>query len=173
VTRDTIAVLAVLTALFGGLWPTIQAKRQRGRFKRLMRRELQELKPKDEPWDKPKPDYVHRAVIEDPQAHLDFVLSLDPRLVYDLRRLWWAFGRNEGEFLDRLWTIAEYTGKPIKSNVENWRVQIAPCHTFRPHAGFRWSRFLRRSVGRYPRGRQGYARLFRAWGRAGGGIRNE
>jgi hypothetical protein len=129
VTGNVIAGVAVVAALFAAvLWPWYQAKRQRRRFKLLMRRELQELKPKDESWDKrKKPDYVHRTVIEGPQTNLDFVLSLDPNLVYDLRRLWWAFGRNEREFLDRLWTIAVYTdtrNRPIRTNAEEWKEEL-------------------------------------------------
>jgi hypothetical protein len=34
--------------------------------------------------------FVHRAVIDDAQDHLDFVLSLKPGLVYALKQLWSA-----------------------------------------------------------------------------------
>jgi hypothetical protein len=116
----TAAFATVTAAALAFLWPLIQVKRQRHQFNRLMRRELQELKPNGEQWDEcKKPDYVHRTVIEDPQAHLDFVLSLDPSIVYNLRRMWWAFGRDGREFLDRLWTLA-HRNSMIQANAQEW-----------------------------------------------------
>jgi hypothetical protein len=118
----TAGLATLAAAALAVLWPIIQGKRQRHRFNRLMGRELQELKPNGEQWDEcKKPDYVHRTVIEDPQAHLDFVLSLDPSIVYNLRRMWWAFGRDGREFLDRLWTLAQDTRNPtIQENAQEW-----------------------------------------------------
>jgi hypothetical protein len=116
----TAGVATVAAAVLAFLWPFILGKRQRHRFKRLMLRELQELKPNGEQWDeREKPDYVHRTVVEDLQAHLDFVLSLDPRIVYDLRRMWWAFGRDGREFLDRLWTLG-HRNRKIQENAREW-----------------------------------------------------
>jgi hypothetical protein len=116
----TVSLATVAAGALAVLWPVIQGRLQRHRFKRLMLRELQELKPNGEQWDeREKPDYVHRTVVEDLQAHLDFVLSLDPSIVYNLRRMWWAFGRDGREFLDRLRTLAQ-GNTTIQINAQEW-----------------------------------------------------
>ena len=72
--------------------------------------------------------FVHRAVIDDAQDHLDFVLSLKPDLVYALKQLWSAYGNNPCEFLRRLCDIAKYDRSgTIPQNVAEWRRRIDPC----------------------------------------------
>jgi hypothetical protein len=42
-------------------------------------------------------DFIHRTALEDPASYLDFILSLDPTLVYRLRQFWAAFDRGDAE----------------------------------------------------------------------------
>ena len=91
-----IALIPIIIAVIGLYWPKLQARDRRNRFKHLIIRELEEVKPfipknqqKPSVWtDLLKKDFVHRHIIENPSENRDFILSLDPTLVYYVSQLW-------------------------------------------------------------------------------------
>ena len=138
---DLIAAgAAVLAATIVVLWPTIQATHRRYRFRRLIIRELQELQPfpgargTGGDWRSlNRREFIHRAVLEDPHGHLEFILSLDPMMVYQLRQLWGAFAEGDTEeWLRRLSRLATYDHSgEIERNVARWKEALGEYATSR------------------------------------------
>lgn len=92
------AILGLIT-LF---WPNLQAFYRRRTFTRLILRELEELTPhpkgpeKDRKWwQHQNRNFVHQRIFADVSANRDFILSLDPDLVYWISQFWDAFERRD------------------------------------------------------------------------------
>jgi hypothetical protein len=110
-----IVVIPVVLGLIALLWPWIQSRHRRKRFTSLIFRELQELElyPKEslrDHWaDHLTKNFAHRAILKDVSQNRDFVLSLNPDLLYHLLQLWAAYDvRDEAQWLYSLDELAKY-----------------------------------------------------------------
>lgn len=93
-----VIVIPVTLGLIALLWPAIQSWSRRRAFQRLILRELEEVAPHPrEPMprlssrDWPKHQnkaFVHQRIFDEPTANRDFILSLEPDLVYFVTQLW-------------------------------------------------------------------------------------
>lgn len=129
---DVVLVPGVLTWL-AFYWPKRLAERQaddrRDRFESLIKRELEELGPCPE--DKKKnagnwadyqiKNFLHVKIIDNPSENRDFILSLDPTLVYHVSQLWEARNAPDGDqwlyYLDKL--SQRYGGK-VTEAYDQW-----------------------------------------------------
>ncbi|MDR4509444.1 MAG: hypothetical protein MRJ65_14660 [Candidatus Brocadiaceae bacterium] len=100
--KDILEILLVpgLLAWFAYYWPKRQMERQaefqRDRFENLIKRELEEIDPCPEEMKKKEAcnwtdyltkDYLHAQLLSDPSQNRDFILSLEPTLVYQVSQL--------------------------------------------------------------------------------------
>jgi len=151
----TAAVLALVATIIGGViavgWPSWRSWQIGRRFVKLVRRELEEIKPnapeiekairgKDAPpadkpwWQYLSKRFVHEKFVtrEGISDHRDFVLSLDPTLVYLLSQLWSSFEEHDGEqwkyYLCTLADNKKVRSKGLKEAAELWEhiVSTAP-----------------------------------------------
>ena len=133
--KDLLDVL--LVPAVGGaialLWPELQARDKRRRFERLIARELEELGPfptarvpTSRSWtEHQKKNFIHRRILEDASRNRDFILTLDPTLVYQVSQLWDALKTaDDTQWLWYLKGLAErYHGKVAKA-YEEWEQLI-------------------------------------------------
>ena len=132
---DTIAIPVAL-ALLAALWPAVEGYYRRRRFQRLAQRELAELAPypleaERASWkDHAKKGMVHRAIVQAPSEHRDFLLSLNPSFVYYLTQLWAAYEAEDGtqwvHYLERLseWGFAPGRQREIAEVHRQWRTLV-------------------------------------------------
>jgi hypothetical protein len=106
-----IPIVLVLIALF---WPLIQNWHRCRIFTKLVFRELPEIGPHSieserENWTGHlSKNFVHRAILNEVSQNRDFVLSLNPDLVYYLSQLWDAYeARDEEQWLYFLAQLAK------------------------------------------------------------------
>ena len=91
-----IIIIPITLALIALLWPAIQSWNRRRAFRRLIVRELEEISPHPpEPtlkgwWEHQQKTFVHQAIFDNPSENRDFILSLEPDLVYFVTQLWQA-----------------------------------------------------------------------------------
>lgn len=91
-----IIIIPISLALIAWLWPAIQHWNRRRAFRRLIVRELEEISPHpQEPtgegwWTHQQKTFVHQAIFDNPSENRDFILSLEPDLVYYVTQLWQA-----------------------------------------------------------------------------------
>jgi hypothetical protein len=96
-TKDVldIVVIPLTLALIAILWPEIQSWSRRRVFQGLIWRELLEVSPY--PTDKAKlkgwwmhcqKRFIHREIFNNVKENRDFILSLNPDLVYMIAQLW-------------------------------------------------------------------------------------
>jgi len=111
---DVVAIPVGLAAL-AGAWPLIQGLYRRNRFHRMARRELAEMGPYPKApmlgsWKKHgRTSFVHRAIVQNPSANLDFLLSLNPNFVYHLTQLWAAYDNDDStQWLYHLGRLANW-----------------------------------------------------------------
>ena len=107
--KDVIGVLVipVSLALIALFWPELQLYYRRRAFRRLILRELQEVRPYPnvakqgmEWWQHLGKDFIHKRIFEDVSGNRDFILSLPAELVYLVSQLWDAMkNHNEAEWL--------------------------------------------------------------------------
>jgi hypothetical protein len=97
-----VAVIPVALALLALLWPWIQSRARRRSFKALIIRELRELAPypenaqRGQSWsDHQRKKLIHQKIFQEPSANRDFILSLQPDLVYMVSQLWDARGNGD------------------------------------------------------------------------------
>jgi hypothetical protein len=89
------AILIPITlALIAQYWPAIQSRARQQSFQALILRELEEITPHpEEPsregwWQHQEKNFVHQKILNDVANNRDFILSLDPDLVYYVTQLW-------------------------------------------------------------------------------------
>lgn len=130
-----VIVIPITVVLLGLFWPAIQAQYRCGRFKRLARRELEEVAPKpvekkDQTcWkDHLRKEFIHRQIVQDPSQHRDFLLGLDSTFVYWLAQLWSAFENDDpGEwfkYLHHLSTHRYTRSDELQKAVGMWRTLL-------------------------------------------------
>jgi len=130
---EVVGVPLVLV-LLGSAWPLIQQCYRRRAFTRLILRELQELTPfPDKPvpggkwWEHHKRSFVHQRIFSDVTNSRDFVLSLNPTLVYWVTQLWDSLARHDSsQWLWYLGKIAETHDRngEMKKCLHQWRELI-------------------------------------------------
>ncbi len=116
-------------------WPSIQAWNRRRAFKRLIIRELEDLRPNPPDFerglrwvDHQKREPVHKRILDDPSEHRDFILSLPFDLLQYVTRLWAARQEEDG----RQWIAAltelsrsKYDKRGcLKENAKEWQLLI-------------------------------------------------
>lgn len=129
--KDVLEVLLVpaIGGLIALIWPELQRRYKGRRFEGLIERELRELEPSpaeltptSTSWtDHQKKDFVHRRIFEDASKNRDFILSLDPGLVYELSQLWDA--RKSGDETQWLWyleCLAKRYGGEVSKTYHKW-----------------------------------------------------
>ncbi|WP_132195150.1 hypothetical protein [Kribbella orskensis] len=98
-------IIAFFGAAIAAFWPWIQSLQRGRRFQRIIRRELEEIGPRPEApvEDKPWWDHATRRFIHEELFHRqsisqnrDFLLSLDPTLIYQVSQLWIALEKRDG-----------------------------------------------------------------------------
>ena len=96
--KDLLEVL-LIPAVGGAIalyWPELQRRQKRRQFEGLIERELEELAPYREKMDLAlrswteyqRKEFLHKRILEDVAKNRDFILSLDPTLVYQVSQLW-------------------------------------------------------------------------------------
>lgn len=135
-------IVAVTASALAVLWPGISARFRRERFRRLLTRELREIGPRnpeqqaddlDDDLSIPWWNYLSRGFIHEqflrPEAvaqHRDFVLQLDPDLVYRVSQLWMAYdSRNLGQwcyFLGQLSSDPNLASDGLEKALANWKL---------------------------------------------------
>lgn len=105
----TIVIMPLLLGLFATFWPVIQNRHRRRIFTQLILRELQEISPYPEEvraencvkWqDHCQKTFIHRKIFEQPNENRDFILSLEPDLVYFVSQLWHSLEADNREQWD-------------------------------------------------------------------------
>jgi hypothetical protein len=101
-----IVVIPVVLGAIALLWPVIQNWHRGRRFTSLIFRELQELGPypnesvRDHWAEHLTKNFAHRTILKEVSQNRDFVLSLNPDLLYHLLQLWAAYdARDEAQWL--------------------------------------------------------------------------
>jgi hypothetical protein len=126
-----IALLAVIASL----WPSLQGLQRGRKFKRLIKRELAEITPDPEDPDKEKPwwehatrRFVHEAMFRDLSQNRDFLLSLNPTLVYRVSQLWIALEKRDGNqwgyFLKRLADDRRVGSEGLRKARDKWEAVL-------------------------------------------------
>lgn len=98
-----IVVIPIILVLIALAWPLIQNWHRCKIFTKLVFRELREIGPHSieserENWTEHlTKNFVHRAILKEVSQNRDFVLSLNPDLVYYLTQLWDAYEAKDGE----------------------------------------------------------------------------
>jgi hypothetical protein len=108
-------IIAAFASAVAAFWPWLQAFQRGWRFRRLIRRELEEIGPHppqpepDKPWwEHATKRFIHEEIFQraNISQNRDFVLSLDPTVVYLVSQLWIALERRDGRqwehFLKRI-----------------------------------------------------------------------
>jgi hypothetical protein len=99
------ALLLVIGAAVAALWPWLQARARGHRFEGIIRRELEEIGPNPSEfsgqpwWLHLRKRFVHQAIFDPAQIseNRDFLLTLDPDVVYKVSQLWAAFDKRNGD----------------------------------------------------------------------------
>jgi hypothetical protein len=97
-------LIVVVGAAVAALWPWLQTRARGRRFEGIIRRELEEVGPYPrEPagrpwWSHLRKRFVHEAIFEPARVseNRDFLLTLDPNVVYEVSQLWAAFDKRDG-----------------------------------------------------------------------------
>jgi hypothetical protein len=104
-----IVVIPVVLAILALAWPAIQSSNRRRAFRSLILRELEEIAPYSEDaqdvgwWEHQRKDFVHQEIFQEVSKNRDFILSLEPDLVYLVSQLWDAKAKkDEGQWLHYL-----------------------------------------------------------------------
>lgn len=135
------AVIALVATVVGAViavgWPTWRSRQTGRRFLRLIRRELQEIGPHvpdDDPaadkepwWHYLSKRFVHEEFLtrQNVAAHRDFILTLDPTVVYLVSQLWIAYEKRDFQqwlhFLSMLAANSKVGTKDLRKALANWR----------------------------------------------------
>jgi Zn-dependent M16 (insulinase) family peptidase len=110
-----IVVIPISLALLALIWPAMQSENRRCEFKALIFRELKELSPYPKNaqhqgwWEHQNKNFIHQKIFQNSSENLDFILSLNPELVYFVSQLWEAKNdKNATQWLNYLKELSEY-----------------------------------------------------------------
>jgi hypothetical protein len=104
-----VVVIPLVLAILALAWPEIQSRNRGRAFRNLIRRELEEISPHPESpecagwWQNQQKEFVHQKIFKETSENRDFILSLEPDLVYLVTQLWDAKEkRDQGQWLHYL-----------------------------------------------------------------------
>lgn len=134
--KDWIVPLAV--PLVGGtiavFWPWLQARQRGSKFEKIIKRELAEIGPypvSGDPmspwWEHLRKRFIHQEIFarEQVSANKEFILSLDPAIVYTVNQLWIAFGKRDGDqwvhYLDELAQLPQMSSPDLEKACSDWK----------------------------------------------------
>jgi hypothetical protein len=130
----TVAFFAGAIAAF---WPWLQTFQRGWKFRRLIRRELAEIGPHpvkpeaDRPWwEHATKRFIHEEIFHRSNVshNRDFLLSLDPTVVYLVSQLWIALEKRDGRqwkyFLECVATNRKLKSDELTSAHEQWKTII-------------------------------------------------
>lgn len=89
-----VVVIPVVLAILALAWPAIQRHNRQQAFRGLILRELEEIAPYPEDpekegwWAHQQKNFVHQKILQDTSENRDFILSIEPELVYFVSQLW-------------------------------------------------------------------------------------
>jgi hypothetical protein len=113
-----VVVIPLVLAILALAWPSIQSWYRGRAFKGLIFRELGELAPHDKImkpghywWDHQNKTFIHQKIFQNPIENRDFILSLDPNLVYFVSQLWDERERKEPNGEQWLWLLGQIRDK--------------------------------------------------------------
>jgi hypothetical protein len=133
-----IVLIPIVVAVIALLWSNIQARYRRKAFQDLIFRELKELSPwpehpaHDKKWyEHQTKEFVHQKILKKTTENRDFILSLDPTLVYIVTQLWNAIdpplGKGKPNPDQWLWYISEISNY-AKSKKYDRKHDIDRCY---------------------------------------------
>ena len=124
--------IPLIVAAIAVLWPWLLTLQRGWRFRRLIKRELEEVGPHpadpvaDKPWwEHATKRFVHEETFRrvDVPENRDFILSLNPELVYQVSQLWIALEQRNGhqwrEFLTKL-SQSRVSSERFKEAASRW-----------------------------------------------------
>jgi hypothetical protein len=123
----TIVIMPLLLGLFAACWPAIQNRYRRRIFTRLIVRELREISPYPDKakiencvkWqDHCQKTFIYQKIFEQPKENRDFILSLDPDLVYYISQLWKSLKNGNWKQWD--YCLAELSKKTIHLAIKQY-----------------------------------------------------
>jgi hypothetical protein len=109
-----VIVVPIVLAILALAWPAIQSWNRRQAFRGLILRELEEIAPYPEEaedigwWAHQQKNFVHQKIFQDASENREFILSLEPDLVYFVSQLWDAkTSKNERQWLNYLEKLSD------------------------------------------------------------------
>ena len=121
-----VGIIGFVGATIAVFWKRIET-RNRGRvFEKLILRELEEISPYPEHSEAHKKwfdhvtkgEFIHQKIINDPTQNRDFILSIDPSLLYLVNQLWSSFRTGDGnQWLYYLRWICAYPKIPVRYRI--------------------------------------------------------
>jgi hypothetical protein len=130
-------IIAFLGAAVATLWPWIQAFQRGRRFERIIGRELEEIGPypdspiPDKPWwEHAARRFIHEELFQrhSISPNRDFLLSLNPTVVYQVSQLWIALEKRDGNqwlyFLGELASNSRVGGPRLRTAHMKWEAII-------------------------------------------------
>ena len=126
-------VIPVIIGLMAIFWSDLQSWHRRRKFTNLILRELEEFSPFPENkqdqknWrDHSNKRFIHKDIFQDPSHNRDFILSLDPQLVYYVNNLWDSFEKSDHDqfmyYLNQIYS--KHNRKKIDNNYHKWEELI-------------------------------------------------
>lgn len=129
-----VFVVPLIILLIGLTWPRILAYFRARAFLKLVRRELEEIKPHIpgqicEDWtDHLRKKFIHQSIVLCPSENRDFLLSVEPDVLYYLFQLWSSFEEGDAHewlhFLSELSNHSKVSSPDLSCAVEKWDMVI-------------------------------------------------
>lgn len=130
-------IIAFFGAAIAAFWPWIQAFQRGRRFERIIGRELEEIGPhpaspkSNKPWwDHAQKRFIHEELFQrrSISQNRDFLLSLNPTVVYQVSQLWIALEKRDGHqwlyFLGELANNNRVGSPELRSAHSKWKTII-------------------------------------------------
>jgi hypothetical protein len=127
-------IIAFFGAGIAAFWPWIQAFQRGRRFERIIGRELEEIgphpgcpKPGKAWWEHAQRRFIHEELFQrhSISQNRDFLLSLDPTVVYQVSQLWIALEKRDGHqwlyFLGELANNDRVGSPELRSAHSKWK----------------------------------------------------
>jgi hypothetical protein len=131
-------IVAFSVGAIAAFWPWLQALQRGRKFERTIRRELEELAPYPEHpvagkpwWEHATKRFVHQEIFQRDRVseNRDFLLSLDPTVVYQVSQLWIALEKRDGKqwiyFVGALADNRKVGSPALRRAREKWKGVIA------------------------------------------------